>query len=203
MSTLNSVIRSGTFLGSAVAALALTACSHSGQSERYGNVYDFEGGAPCVENCMAQAPAYYEPAPVYAPQTENVIYADCSVINGMSCPAPLAQPTTVYHAPICPAGTLDAGDGTCIQDSYTTSYESTTTYDTAPANCPAGTTPAGDGTCLQSSTNYGTSYETSTTYQSGTCPSGTTMQGDGTCAMNSGYTQPVDYVPTDYRPVRK
>ncbi|WP_017931222.1 hypothetical protein [Robiginitomaculum antarcticum] len=185
MSTFKSVIRSGTFLGGTIAALALSACSHSGQSARYANVYDFEGGGPCVENCVAAnpcydpcvatAPVYVEPAPVYTPQTENVIYADCSVINDMACPAPVYQPAQVYTTP---------------------------TYDVT-VNCPAGTTAAGDGTCLQDSYSPPAPvYQPAPVYTAPTCPAGTTLQSDGSCIM-TGYSQPVDYTPTDYRPVRK
>ena len=194
MSTLKTV----TLLTGSVAALALSACSHSAQADRYGNVYDYEGGAACVENCGAPATSRYgdtgyaQPAPVYQGRTENVIYADCSVINGMSCPAPMAQPAQVYTAP-APVYTQPAPVYTQQAQTYTTQ--------SAPANCPAGTTPAGDGTCMQNSYESTTSYSAPTTsydttpsyttpsYSSGEtapCPAGTTAAGDGTC-MESSY----------------
>ena len=194
MSTLKSV----TLLTGSVAALALTACSHSAQADRYGNVYDYEGGAACVENCGAPATSRYgdtgytQQAPVYQARTENVIYADCSVINGMSCPAPMAQPAQVYTQP-APVYTQPAPTYTQQAQTYTTQA--------APANCPAGTTPNGDGTCMQNSYESTTSYTAPTTsydstpsytapsYSSGEtapCPAGTTAAGDGTC-MESSY----------------
>ncbi len=206
MSTLKSV----TLLTGSVAALALTACSHSAQADRYGNVYDYEGGAACVENCGAPATSrygdtgYVQQAPVYQGRTENVIYADCSVINGMACPAPVSQPAQVYTQP-APVYTQPAPVYTQPAPVYTQQTQTYTTQ-SAPAECPSGTTPNGDGTCMQNSYESTTSYTTPTTsyesydstpsyttpsystgaVESAPCPAGTTAAGDGTC-MESSY----------------
>lgn len=206
MSTLKSV----TLLTGSVAALALSACSHSAQADRYGNVYDYEGGAACVENCGAPATSrygdtgYVQQAPVYQGRTENVIYADCSVINGMACPAPVAQPAQVYTQP-APVYTQPAPVYTQQAQTYTTQA--------APADCPAGTTPNGDGTCMQNSyestTSYSApatsyeSYNSSSTYSTGVvesapCPAGTTAAGDGTCMESSYSSSTSTYGSTSY-----
>lgn len=243
MSAMNTFLRTGTVLAAGAAALVMTACSSTGQSTRYGNVYDYEGGAYCEgaacsadsrygdSGYVAPAPVATYPAPV--PAQENVIYADCSVVSGMSCPTQTQsypvytqQTTSVTSAPAqCPAGTIAQGDGTCMQTS-TTGYSSTTTTSTSysgssMADCPAGTTMQADGTCMQSSSSWSSSSSSSTSYSGSSygttttsCPSGTTLQADGTCSMNEGYSveiydsgstgyQTEGYTPRDYRPVRK
>ncbi len=165
------------------------------------------GAAPVVDS-------RYGSAGGQTVHSENVVYADCSQVGGMNCgtaapapvytapaPAPVytqqqsttytAPATTQYAGPItCPAGTKDAGDGTCMQISSTstytgstysgsssstsypsTSYSSTTTsssYNTGPVDCPVGTKDAGDGTCMMSSgsslSSLGSSSSSSSAY---------------------------------------
>ena len=133
-----------------------------------------------------------------------------------STPSTSYSSSTTYSGPIeCPAGTTDAGDGTCLQSSSstsyssgsTTSYNSTTSYGSGSnysssssysggaVDCPAGTKDAGDGTCMQVSS--------STSYGSGSTFSGsdvTIYSGDAT---PSGYTSTTTTTSDVYLPIRK
>ncbi len=183
MSKLNTILRSSAFVGTGAAALFLTACAGHSSSNRYGNVYDYESGGSCLPNACAPA------QPVRYSQPEQVVYADCSVVQNMNCgAAPVYQaPAPVYQAPApvqtyptytpapaisyggetapCPVGTVASGDGTCAEQSYSAPA---TTY-TAPT--------------YSSSSSYSTSAGTAD------CPAGTTPAGDGTC-MQSSYSAP-------------
>ena len=243
MSTLKTILRSSALVGAGTAALFMTACASNSSSARYGNVYDYESGGQCNSGGCISAPAqtarYAEP--------QQVVYADCSVVQNMDCGTPMAQTYPVYEpAPVyaqtyqndisyggatsygetvaCPAGTTAAGDGTCMETSYSApattysdSYSSSSYASSAPAaDCPAGTTPAGDGTCMQSSysapvtsysapaTTYTDSYSSSSSYGSSSagtaaCPAGTTSAADGTCMQSSyGSTSTYDSGATSY-----
>jgi len=194
MSTSKSILRSGSIAAITVAGLALTACASSGGADRYGNVYDYESGQGCNTSPCAAAPVtstrygnagYVEQAPVYAPRTENVVYADCSVINGMNCAPQAPQQMPVYQA----QPSVGAYGG----------YTAQPTQMAQSVACPAGTTPSGDGTCMQNSvsmpgtfgsttsvpaSSYSQSYTSSMT-ETAPCPAGTTAAGDGTCMQGS------------------
>jgi hypothetical protein len=189
-----SMLKSGLILSTCVAGLTLSACASShGSNSRYGGVSDYESGGDCtVSPCGPTVggpvvDSRYGSVGGQTVQSETVVYADCSVPNTAGCapvaPAPVytapaqtytpppttysGATTTQYMGPItCPAGTKDAGDGTCMQISSSstysgstsypsTSYSSTTTssssYNSGPVDCPAGTKDAGDGTCMMSS----------------------------------------------------
>lgn len=207
MSTLKTILRSSTLICTGAAALLMTACASNSSSARYGNVYDYESGGNCDSSACMSAPVqtarYSEP--------QQVVYADCSVVQGMDCGVPMAQTYPTYQEHVQSYPVYDAAPAI--------SYGGATSYGEA-APCPAGTTAAADGTCLQSS--YGsTSYNTgstsygSTSYgESASCPAGPSMQGDGTCAMNEGsaissgttyggYTNSGSYTTQDYMPIRK
>jgi len=141
MSKLNTILRSSAFVGTGAAALFLTACAGNSSANRYGNVYDYESGGSCLPPaCAAPAPAPVPSVRYGAP--EQVVYADCSVVQNMGCapapapvqtypvyqaPAPVAAPAPVQTYPVydaapaisyggetapCPAGTVSNGDGT-------------------------------------------------------------------------------------------
>ena len=234
------ILKNSLLATACVAGLSLSACA-SGQhsSSRYGNVYDYESGgsggnAGCITNnagdsrygsggntCNFVAQSYAPPAPqVYTggqtiggqPVSPGVVYADCSVVNGMNCNQ--QQPVTVYTPPAttysgssystggtatCPTGTTQAGDGTCMQSGGTSyDYTATTTssYSTGEtASCPAGTTSAGDGTCMESggssydysSSTTSTGYSSGSSYTSGSTSSGGTVNCPaGTTATGNG-----------------
>lgn len=217
MSNTSTFLRTSAIATAAIAGLTLTACASNGsQSDNryansYGNAYGYEtGGSACApQNQCAPtgnarygnaAPVYAAPAPVYAaPRTENVIYADCSVINGLNCgPTYQPAPTQVYTAP---AATYAAP--TYSAPTYSAPA---TSYGSETAPCPAGTVSNGDGTCMQSSSSYSSSSSyTAPSYSSATtsyasssyggetapCPAGTVSNGDGTCMQSSSsYTTP-------------
>ena len=164
-----SLLKSGLVLSTCVAGLTLTACASTQNSNsRYGGLADYEGGSDCtvspcgpvVTDSRYGHVATPAPAPAPAPVTTYPAPA----------PAPVYTPpaTTQYIGPItCPAGTKDAGDGTCMQISGTSTYSGSTSYP---------------------STSYSGTTTTTSTYASGPveCPAGTKDAGDGTCMMMSG-----------------
>lgn len=200
MSTFKSFLRSGTFVAASAAALTLTACASNSDGARYGNVYDYESNSTCessnhcgTQTVSNESDRYGETAHTGgsysgATGTENVIYADCSVISGMNCNAQPAQTHTVHTASqqdVYPVQTYPAAH-TVSDMSYGSSMAEA-------APCPSGTVSNGDGTCMESSyaaptTSYSqSSYSGASSSLPAQCPSGTTMQGDGTC-MEASYS---------------
>ena len=264
-----SMLKSGLVLSTCVAGLTLSACASShGSNSRYG-VSEYESGGNCTTNPCGPtvgAPVVdsrYGSVGGQTVHTENVVYADCTQYGTPGCapavaPAPVytapaqtySAPTQTYSAPVttqyagpinCPAGTKDAGDGTCMQTSssstYTgstysgstsypsTSYSSTTSsssYNAGPVSCPAGTKDAGDGTCMMSSgsslSSSGTISSSSSSYtgssaviydnssatQYADCPAGSVRSTSGSCTVSGGYAPSTTYTPpTTYLPIRK
>lgn len=247
-----SILKTGLIISTCMAGLTLSACAtNQGNDSRYGGLSEYESGDDCSVNpcgptitATPAADSRYGSVGGQTVHTDNVVYADCTQVGAPNCapvapapvytaPAPAPAPvytaptTTQYSGPIsCPVGTKDAGDGTCMQISNTstysgstystapsTSYSSTTTtstYNSGPVDCPAGTKDAGDGTCMMSgdsSTYTGSSaviFDQQSTTQYADCPSGSVRSASGSCTVSSGYAPAPTYTPpTTYLPIRK